>query len=54
MTAVSSGITEIFIPHVEEARTGLRQRLGHFNERAVLILDGCTSHKMERFQALLE
>ena len=47
-------LTEIFIPHVEEVRNGFRQRLEHFNERAVLILDGCTSHKMERFQTLLE
>ena len=32
----------------------MRQRLQHFNGKAVLILDGCTCHKMERFQTLLE
>ena len=47
-------LTDIFIPHVEATRETLRRRLGTFNERAVLILDGCSSHTSERFWQFLE
>ena len=47
-------LTDIFIPHVEATRETLRRRLGTFNERAVLILDGCSCHTNERFQQFLE
>ena len=38
-------LCDVFIPYVEAKREALRQRLGTFYERAVLILDGCSSHK---------
>ena len=47
-------LTDIFIPHVEATRETLRRRLGTFNERAVLILDGCSCHQNERFRQFLE
>ena len=47
-------LNDIFIPHVEATRETLRRRLGAFNERAVLILDGCSCHTNERFRQFLE
>ena len=47
-------LNDVFIPYVEEKREVLRRQRGDFNERAVLIMDGCTSHKLEQFQNLLE
>ena len=47
-------LNDIFLPCVEERREAMRRQRGHFNERAVLIMDGCTSHKLEEFQNLLE
>ena len=47
-------LTVIFIPHVEATMETLRRLLGTFNERAVLILDGCSCHTNERFQQFLE
>ena len=47
-------LREIFIPYVEEKRAYLRQRLGAFDDRAVLLLDGCSSHVNPAFQRLLE
>ena len=44
----------VFIPRVEATRESLRRRLGTFDERAVLILDGCSSHVNEQYRALLE
>ena len=44
----------VFIPHVEATRESLRRRLGTFDERAVLILDGCSSHTNKQYRTLLE
>ena len=46
-------LVEIFIPYVEEKRETLRRQLGPFDDRAVLILDGCASHKNEACMRLL-
>ena len=47
-------LKDIFIPYVEEKREHLRRLLGPFDQRAVLILDGCSSHKKEEHRCLLE
>ena len=41
------------LPEIERRRAWLRERLGAFNERAVLILDGLKVHTMEPFVELL-
>ena len=46
-------LNDIFLPHVEERREVLRRQRGNFNERAVLIMDGCTCHKLTPFLTLL-
>ena len=46
-------LVDIFIPYVEEKRESLRKQLGDFDDRAVLILDGCSSHKNEAHKRLL-
>ena len=45
---------DVFIPYVDAKREALRRRLGPFDDRAVLILDGCSSHKKEEHRLLLE
>ena len=47
-------LVEVFIPAVEERRASLRRQLGTFDERAVLIMDGCKCHKIEPFRQLLD
>ena len=47
-------LTDVFLPHVELTRTRLRERLGQFNEKAVLVMDGCRCHTQERHLQLLE
>ena len=37
-------LREVFVPHVEATRERLRQLLGQFDDRAVLVLDGCKCH----------
>ena len=46
-------ICEIVLPEIARRRAWLRERLGAFNERAVLILDGLKVHTMEPFVELL-
>ena len=46
-------LTEVFVPAVDEPRATLRQQLGTFDEKAVLIMDGCKDHKIEPFRELL-
>ena len=41
-------LVDVFIPHVEATRERVRRLLGTFDERAVLILDGCKSHDFEK------
>ena len=41
-------LKEVFVPHVEATRDHLRQRLGDFDDRAVLVLDGCRCHTQEQ------
>ena len=47
-------LTEVFVPAVDERRAALRQQLGTFDEKAVLIIDGCKAHKIEPFRELLD
>ena len=47
-------LNDIFLPYVDARREEMRRQRGHFNERAVLIMDGCTNHKLEQFLNLLE
>ena len=47
-------LKDVFIPYVEERREALRGRLETFDERAVLVLDGCSSRKKEEHRRLLE
>ena len=47
-------LKEILIPYIEEKREYLRQRLGDFDDRAVLVLDGRSSHVNPAFQRLLQ
>ena len=46
-------LTEVFVPAVDERRAALRQQLATFDEKAVLIMDGCKPHKIEPFRELL-
>ena len=46
-------LTEVFVPAVDERRAALRQQLATFDEKAVLIMDGCKAHKIEPFRELL-
>ena len=46
-------LTDLFIQHVKETRRTLRQTIGPFDERAVLLLDGCSSHKLAAHAQLL-
>ena len=41
------------MPAVDERRAVLRQQLGTFDEKAVLIIDGCKAHKIDPFRELL-
>ena len=41
------------MPAVDERRAAIRQQLGTFDEKAVLIIDGCKAHKIEPFRELL-
>ena len=45
-------VREVFIPKVEETRASLRSCLGPFNDKAVLIMDGCSSHTVEGLEQL--
>ena len=46
-------LCDVFLPEIVERRKWLAETLGTFNDRAVLILDGCSSHKSEAFVELL-
>ena len=46
-------VREVFIPKVQKRRAFLRRVLGNFNEKAVLIMDGCSTHKVEEVFPLL-
>ena len=35
-------LNDVFLPAVEEKRRKLRTKLGEFDDRAVLLLDGCS------------
>ena len=47
-------LNDVFLPHVELTRARLRDRLETFNEKAVLVMDGCRCHTQERHLQLLE
>ena len=48
-------LREVFFPAVDERRrVSLRRQLGTFNEKAVLIMDGCKCHKIEPFRQMLD
>ena len=42
-------ITDVFLPEVERRRAFLREKIGDFEDRAVLIMDGLTCHTMDPF-----
>ena len=46
-------LREVFVPHVEAKRAFLRSKLGPFNDKAVLIMDGCSAHKIDGLQDFL-
>ena len=46
-------LCDVFLPEVIRKRAWLRERLGTYDERAVLILDGLKCHVMEPFVELL-
>ena len=46
-------LRDVFLPAVEEKRAELREIPGEFDDRAVLILDGCSSHLNGQFRQLL-
>ena len=45
----SRWVNEVFLPTVEKKRARLREMMGDFNDNVVLIMDGCSSHKIEPF-----
>ena len=45
----SRWVNEVFLPTVEKKRARLRKMMGDFNDKAVLIMDGCSAHKIEPF-----
>ena len=46
-------LRDIFIPYVEETRRSLHERLGEFDDRAVLVLDKCAAHTNPAHRQLL-
>ena len=46
-------LREVFFPAVDERRAVLRRQLGTFDEKAILIIDGCKAHKLDPFRQLL-
>ena len=46
-------LCDVLIPEIETRRAWLRERLGDYDDRAVLILDGLKCHTMEPFVELL-
>ena len=46
-------LCDIFLPEVHRRRKWLAETLGIYNQRAVLIIDGCSCHKAEAFKELL-
>ena len=46
-------LCDVLLPEIERRRAPLHQKLGDYNNRAVLILDGCSCHTMEPFVELL-
>ena len=49
----SKWLSEAFLGHVEKKRKFLRSKLGNFNDWAVLIMDGCSAHKIEEHREFL-
>ena len=47
-------LNEVFLPAVEEKRRERTAKLGEFNDRALLILDGCSSHLRGLFREVLD
>ena len=46
-------LCDVFLPEIRRRREWLAETLGVFNQRSVLILDGCSCHKAEAFKELL-
>ena len=42
-------VNEVFLKKVEKKRARLRGMIGDFNDNVVLIMDGCSAHKIEPF-----
>ena len=45
----SRWVNEVFLTKVEEKRARLRRMIGDFDDKVVLIMDGCSAHKIEPF-----
>ena len=45
----SRWVNEVFLPTVDKKRACLREMMGDFNDNVVLIMDGCSAHKIEPF-----
>ena len=46
-------ITDVFLPEVERRRAFLHEKIGDFDDRAVVILDGCRCHTTQDVQDAL-
>ena len=46
-------LCDVFLPEIHRRRLWLAETLRVYNQRAVLILDGCSCHKAEAFKELL-
>lgn len=49
----SKWLREVYVPHAEAKRALLRSKLGPFSDKAVLIVDGCATHKIDGLQDFL-
>ena len=45
----SRWVSEVFLKRVKKKRKSLHKKLGDFDDKAVLIMDGCSCHQIEPF-----
>ena len=46
-------LREVFVPYVVETRARLHREIGRFDDTAVLVLDGCSAHRLDDHTELL-
>ena len=46
-------ITDVLLPEIEQRRAFLHEKIGAFDDRAVLIMDGCSAHKIQDLEGFL-